>query len=372
MAGATEVVTSWDDVGPVIHQELDRLPERYRAPILLCCLEGLTREQAAGRLGWPMGTLQSRLARGREKLKVRLIKRGVAPVAAIAEAIVAQEGTRAAVPEFLIEATVRAAARFATVQATTTGVFSVAVTKISEGVLKTMVLHKLKTLAGAMLAIGLISTGVAGWAKQKPDAGSTGEREPSIPDAAIVTTTTERDSTPVTGVPERGGPTDGGADFESDPSLGEPAEVESAASLKYNDDAPDGKKSLGGSGEMIEFTGPSDTNNVKGIRIHGARYGYPEAPKESFLIFFLSPDQKRILHTAMGPTRSSTGGPRNGSRSASSRRSSFRRSSGWWSIFAHIRPRECTSALIQAPAAIILVLACQEFPRARCDLVGIG
>ena len=54
-----------DDLGPLIHEEIDRLPGRYRAPIVLCFLEGLTREQAAGQLRWPLGTLQSRLARGR-------------------------------------------------------------------------------------------------------------------------------------------------------------------------------------------------------------------------------------------------------------------------------------------------------------------
>ena len=54
-----------DDLGPVLHEELDRLPERYRAVLVLCFLEGLTQHQAAERLGWPVGTVQSRLARSR-------------------------------------------------------------------------------------------------------------------------------------------------------------------------------------------------------------------------------------------------------------------------------------------------------------------
>ncbi len=48
---------------PMIHQEIDRLPDRYRAPIALCYLEGLSYEEAAHRLGWPLGTVGSRLAR---------------------------------------------------------------------------------------------------------------------------------------------------------------------------------------------------------------------------------------------------------------------------------------------------------------------
>ena len=53
----------WDDLGPVLHEEIGRLPETYRAAVVLCDLEGLTQEQAAQRLGWPSGTVRSRLAR---------------------------------------------------------------------------------------------------------------------------------------------------------------------------------------------------------------------------------------------------------------------------------------------------------------------
>ncbi len=60
-----------------MHEELNRLPEKYREPIVLCHLEGLTREMAANRLGWPVGTVQSRLARGQERLRARLVRRGV-------------------------------------------------------------------------------------------------------------------------------------------------------------------------------------------------------------------------------------------------------------------------------------------------------
>ena len=67
----------------VLDQELSRLPECQRAVIVLCDLEGLTYEQAAQALGWPMGTVKSRLARGRDRLRSRLIQRGVASSPAI-------------------------------------------------------------------------------------------------------------------------------------------------------------------------------------------------------------------------------------------------------------------------------------------------
>ena len=63
----------------ILHEELGRLPERYRKAIVLCYLEGLTCEAAALQLGWPVGTVKSRLSRGREVLLRRLIRRGLGP-----------------------------------------------------------------------------------------------------------------------------------------------------------------------------------------------------------------------------------------------------------------------------------------------------
>jgi hypothetical protein len=71
--------------------------------------------------------------------------------------------------------------------------------------------------------------------------------------------------------------------------------------LKYGDGQADGKKSLGGSGEMIEFTLPADDQKVVGVRIHGSRYGLPDPPDESFLIFFLNEEVSEIVATQMAP-----------------------------------------------------------------------
>jgi len=300
-ADSTELDPAWDDLGPVIHQELDRLPERYRAPIVLCCLEGLTREQAAGQLGWRMGTLQSRLARGRERLRGQLIKRGVAPGVGIAATILSQEGSRGAVPAFLLDSTIRAVAQPNSVHAAASAAISATVAKLTEGVLKAMFFHKMKALAGALIAAGLVSTGVAVWAQPKPSAYSPDAHDDAIPtpDAAIGLTSTDRTSALSPEIPASDGPTDGGIDFEVDPNPSDAALDDDAAYLKYDDGMPDGKKSIGGSGEMIEFSGPGETTKLEGLRIHGSRYGNAQPPRESFLIYFLSHDQKRILHTEM-------------------------------------------------------------------------
>ncbi len=65
---------AWRDVQVLLDEELDRLPAKYRAPLVLCYLEGLTQEEAARQLACPPGTVKSRLARARDRLRCRLIE----------------------------------------------------------------------------------------------------------------------------------------------------------------------------------------------------------------------------------------------------------------------------------------------------------
>ncbi|MGP0063140.1 MAG: RNA polymerase sigma factor [Isosphaeraceae bacterium] len=74
---------SINELERLLHEELDRLPERYRAPVVLCDLEGCTHEQVARQLGGPVGTVKSRLSRGRERLRDRLLRRGITPDAGL-------------------------------------------------------------------------------------------------------------------------------------------------------------------------------------------------------------------------------------------------------------------------------------------------
>ena len=109
--------------GPVIQEEVRLLPEKYRSVVLLCYWEGLTQEQAAHRLGCPIGTVRSRMARARDLLRRRLVRRGLAPTAG-AVAAPARSGGRSrgvrsvAVPPGLVLSSVQAAMRVAAGQAT--------------------------------------------------------------------------------------------------------------------------------------------------------------------------------------------------------------------------------------------------------------
>src|SRR5262249_43695054 len=96
----------------VVHEEIERLPERYRAPVILCDLEGRTHEQAARHLGWPVGTVKSRQARARERLRNRLRRRGFAPSAILAGGPLRPVGFDPSVLSLLIDSTTRGAIQF--------------------------------------------------------------------------------------------------------------------------------------------------------------------------------------------------------------------------------------------------------------------
>ena len=97
-----------DDLLPALHEEIARLPEKYRLPVVLCDLEGMPQAEAAGQLHWSERTLRRRLAEARDRLKGRLARRGLAPDGAALGAVFLREA-RAAVPPAWNAAAVRAA-----------------------------------------------------------------------------------------------------------------------------------------------------------------------------------------------------------------------------------------------------------------------
>ncbi len=148
------------DLRPILHEEIDRLPEEQRLPVVLCDLEGLTYEQAAERLRWTVPTVHHRLAKARLRLKGRLTRRGVA-APAFAAALVPTKGTSAAVPAALIRATVLAA---------TGGPASAGAVLLAHTLLRGMVMIKLKIAATAALAaLALASAGVLAAGGGRPE-----------------------------------------------------------------------------------------------------------------------------------------------------------------------------------------------------------
>ena len=150
-----------DELGAIVHQEIERLHNTQRLPILLCALEGLSHEEAARRLGWPVGTIKSRLVRGRRQLEARLTRRGVAP-AIVLTAVGGTTEAPAAVPLALAVAATRIAAASAEAANAelTAGALSATVASLLKNELSAIFFTKLKLATGmisaAAIAIGLI------------------------------------------------------------------------------------------------------------------------------------------------------------------------------------------------------------------------
>jgi RNA polymerase sigma factor (sigma-70 family) len=139
-----------------LHEEIDRLPERYRAPVVLCYLEGMTHEQASGHLRCPVGTVGVRLMRARERLRPRLIRRGLAPGAGVLT--LGTSARAAAIPTGLGNATVRLAMRSLPGK-TAAGLVSASVASLGEGMIRRMLMIRLKMAGLALLSAGLLVTG---------------------------------------------------------------------------------------------------------------------------------------------------------------------------------------------------------------------
>jgi cobalt-zinc-cadmium efflux system membrane fusion protein len=139
------------DVRPVLDEEINRLPEKYRGPVVLCYLEGKTTEEAARQLGCARGTICSRLAWARQRLRGRLARRGLALSAA---------GLASACPSpaRLVGATVKAAVLFASRQAAG-GALPGPAAALAEGVLRAMALTRLKVVAGVLLVLATLGLG---------------------------------------------------------------------------------------------------------------------------------------------------------------------------------------------------------------------
>jgi RNA polymerase sigma factor (sigma-70 family) len=163
--------TSPSDLVVALEEELHRLPERHRAPLVLCYLDGKTNDQAAQILGCPRGSMAARLALARERLRECLARRGfVAPAAGIAAAL-ATGAVQAAVPLPLLDNTVRAALWFVREHACAPVVVSARAVALARGTFRAMVPNKLKVAGALLLAAALLGTGATMLLKAASQAG---------------------------------------------------------------------------------------------------------------------------------------------------------------------------------------------------------
>jgi RNA polymerase sigma factor (sigma-70 family) len=151
---------TWESLLEILDGELRALPEKYRAPIVLCDLEGLSYREAAARLRCPQGTLSGRLTRARALLARRVVRRGSTVTSAALATLLARDAS-AFVPPSLMVWTIRAGTALAAGNVLTEGVVSSKVASLAEGVSKMLLLSKLKIVTGAFLLLAVVVA--AGW-----------------------------------------------------------------------------------------------------------------------------------------------------------------------------------------------------------------
>jgi RNA polymerase sigma factor (sigma-70 family) len=167
--------TILQDLRLILDEEVQRLPEHYRSPFVLCYMQGKTNQEAALLLGCPKGTILSRLSRARERLRGRLARRGLGLSAGLIATMLSQSAASAVVPTSLAELTIRSAVAFGG-STTAAAVISTKATALAQGVLKTMIMTQLKMAASVVLTVVLLSGGVLSYqtfAQNQDDAKET-------------------------------------------------------------------------------------------------------------------------------------------------------------------------------------------------------
>jgi RNA polymerase sigma factor (sigma-70 family) len=170
---ARELLTALDE-------EVRRLPEVYRLPVILCCVEGRTREEAARQLGWTSGSVKGRLERGRARLHAGLRRRGLTLSAALAAAELSRAGAAVVTAPWVLTMA-RAAARFAAGEAVPAEAVSVRAVALTNAFLEVTVMTRLKIAVALFLMLLGSATGVLAYRAlaQEPAGGRPGVEGPA-------------------------------------------------------------------------------------------------------------------------------------------------------------------------------------------------
>ena len=193
-----------DEVMKMVDQEIGRLPEKLQAAVVLCLIQGRTHDAVARELGWPIGTVKSRLASARATLTSRLRRRGVAPswLAGLNQA--GEPVAAVAVPHDLARGAIESALQATAGPSVHGAVLSASVESLSRRVLWTMSLSRLKMAVGGLAVLGALVWAVPPLLVAKQGGGAHGRE--SIPSVTIGARPSAQQSSIVTATPSRAAP----------------------------------------------------------------------------------------------------------------------------------------------------------------------
>jgi RNA polymerase sigma factor (sigma-70 family) len=173
---------SWGEVRAILHAELAALPKRFREPLVLCYLEGLTRDEAARRLGWRATTVKGRLHRGRDMLRRRLERCGLGLAGVLGAAAWSSQAPAAPLSAVLIRATTAAALAYTEVTATTVAA------KLAAEALAPVIPAKLKVAAAMLLVVAALAGGMAHLSHQAVESEAAAAAPTPMPEHLMVAT----------------------------------------------------------------------------------------------------------------------------------------------------------------------------------------
>jgi RNA polymerase sigma factor (sigma-70 family) len=163
----------------VLDEELKRLPAQYQAPLLLCGLEGQTRDEAAQQLGWTLGTFKRRLETGRQLLRQRLARRGLISSAALCASLLAPDPTRADLAAGLFARTVKAALALANGSSSAARLVSDQAVALAHGLQRAVVFAKVKTSIALLLLLGTFAVSMGMLRAHKDGSPAVAEEPPA-------------------------------------------------------------------------------------------------------------------------------------------------------------------------------------------------
>jgi RNA polymerase sigma factor (sigma-70 family) len=177
---------TWREVQAALDDELRKLPGRYQAPLVLCYLEGKSRDQAAEQLGWSPGTLRGRLERARERLRRRLTRRGITLSSILFAYALAESSPSAAMPPALAVATLKAAMFMSAGQSAATAIAAGGAALLAQQTVRAMFLARVKTALAILFVASIFSLGLGAsainWAHAHTDP------VPDLPDVDVART----------------------------------------------------------------------------------------------------------------------------------------------------------------------------------------